>query len=230
MTDFKRARENMVDSQVRPAGVRDPALLRVLYRTPREAFVPASLRSLSYADEHLPVKTLNGGGRETRYMMAPMMIAQLIELLRVEPGDIALDVGCGGGYSAALLAGLAESVVALESDAELAATAADTLARLGIDNAAVVEGSLAEGYPGEAPFDVILINGAVEEMPQALLDQLGEGGRLAVVLRQPTAAVSDTFGHAYLYEKSEGWVSGQFEFSGGAPLLPGFSLPRTFTF
>ncbi len=230
MTDFKRARENMVDSQIRPAGVRDPALLRVLYRIPREAFVPGSLRTLSYADEHLPVKSLNGGGRETRYMMAPMMLARLIDLLKVEPGDIALDVGCGPGYSAAVLAGLAESVVALESDNELAAAATDSLATLGIDNVAVVEGPLAEGYPGEAPFDIILINGAVEEVPQALLDQLAEGGRLAVVLQQPTSAVTDTFGHAYLYEKAEGWVSGQFEFSGGAPLLPGFARPRGFTF
>lgn len=230
MTEFSRARENMVDSQIRPAGVRDPALLRVLHRTPREAFVPASLRPLSYAEEHLPIKKLNGGGRETRYMMAPMMLARLIDLLRIEPGDIALDVGCATGYSTALLAGLAESVVALDNDSELAASAAETLANLGIDNAAVVEGPLAEGYPGEAPFNVILINGAVEEVPQALLDQLAEGGRLATILRQPTAAVADTFGHAYLYEKAEGWVSGQFEFSGGAPLLPGFARPRGFIF
>lgn len=230
MLDFKHARETMVDSQIRPAGVRDVSLLRALYRTPREAFVPASLRPLSYADEHLPIKKLNGGGRKTRYLMAPMMMARLISLLRVEPGDIALDVGCATGYSTALLAGLAESVVALENNAELAASASETLANLGIDNAAVVEGPLAEGYPSEAPFDVILINGAVEQVPQTLLDQLGEGGRLATILRRPTAAVDDTFGHAYLYEKAEGWVSSQFEFNGGAPLLPGFARPRGFAF
>jgi len=230
MTEFKRARENMVESQVRPAGVRDPALLRVLYRTPREVFVPASLRPLSYVEEHLPIKKLNGGGRETRYLLSPMMLARLIELLRVGPDDIALDIGCATGYSTAVLAGLAESVVAVESDAELVSSASENLANLGIDNAAVVEGPLAEGYPSEAPFNVILINGGVEDAPEPLFAQLAEGGRLATIVRQPTAAVDDTFGHAYLYEKAEGWVSGQFEFSGGAPLLPGFARPRGFTF
>jgi len=230
MTDFKRARENMVDSQIRPNGVRDPDLLRALYRTPREAFVPSSLRALSYAEQHLPIKKLNGGGRETRYLMSPMMLARLIALLRPQATDVALDVGCCTGYSTAILAGICESVVALESDPELVTSATENLANLGIDNAAVVERPLAEGYPEEAPFDLILINGGVDEVPKALLDQLGEGGRLAVILHKPTAAVDDTFGHAYLYEKVEGWVSGQLEFNGGAPLLPGFRRQRNFSF
>jgi len=230
MTDYKRARQNMVDSQIRPNGVRNAGLLRALERTPREMFVPSALRPFAYAEEHLPIKKLNGGGRETRYMMAPLMLARLIELLRPEPTDVALDVGCATGYSTALLAALSESVVALESDPELAASAAETLTTLGTDNAAVVQGTLAEGYPNEAPFDLILINGSVDEVPQTLLDQLAEGGRLAPFLREPTAALEDTFGYAYTYEKAEGWVSGQLEFSGGAPLLPGFQRPRGFTF
>jgi len=230
MTDYKRARENMVDSQIRPNGVRDADLLRALARVPREVFVPSSLRPLAYAEEHLAIKQLNGGARHARYMMAPLMMARLIALLRPQPKDVALDVGCGTGYSTALLAALTESVVALESDPELAATAADTLTSLGIDNAAVVQGTLAEGYPEEAPFDIILVNGSVDEVPQTLLDQLGEGGRLATYIREPTAAIEDTFGYAYSYEKSEGWVSGQLEFSGGAPLLPGFERPQGFSF
>jgi protein-L-isoaspartate(D-aspartate) O-methyltransferase len=230
MTDYKRARENMVDSQIRPNGVRDADLLRALARVPREVFVPSSLRPLAYAEEHLAIKQLNGGARHARYMMAPLMMARLIALLRPQPKDVALDVGCGTGYSTALLAALTESVVALESDPELAATAAETLTSLGIDNAAVVQGTLAEGYAEEAPFDIILVNGSVDEVPQTLLDQLGEGGRLATYIREPTAAIEDTFGYAYSYEKSEGWVSGQLEFSGGAPLLPGFERPRGFSF
>ncbi len=230
MTDYKRARNNMVDSQIRPNGVRDSDLLQALYRTPREVFVPSSLRPLAYAEEHLPIKKLNGGGRQTRYMMAPLMMARLIELLRPQPSEVALDVGCATGYSTALLAALTESVVALENDPELAASAAETLTTLGIDNAAVVQGALATGYPTEAPFDVILVNGSVDEVPQALLDQLAEGGRLATFLREPTAAIEDTFGYAYTYERAEGWVSGQLEFSGGAPVLPGFERTQGFTF
>jgi len=230
MTDFKRARENMVDSQIRPNGVRDSALLRALMRVPREAFLPATLRPLAYAEEHLPIKKLNGGGRETRYMMAPLMLARLITLLRPQATDVALDVGCGTGYSTALLAALTESVVALESDPELAASAAETLTGLGVDNAAVVQGTLSEGYPAEAPFDVILVNGSVDKVPEALLDQLADGGRLATFLREPTAAIEDTFGYAYTYEKASGFVSGQLEFSGGAPVLPGFQRRAGFTF
>lgn len=219
----------MVLSQIRPNGVRNTELLRALHQTPREAFVPASLRALSYAEEHLPIKKLNGGGRETRYMMAPLMLARLIALLRPQPSDVALDVGCGTGYATALLATMTESVLALESDPELAASAAEALSELAVDNAAVVQGPLAEGYPSEAPFDVILINGSVDEVPQALLDQLAEGGRLATFLRKPTAAIDDTFGYARICEKVDGWVSHQVEFSGGAPFLPGFGRPAGFT-
>ncbi len=230
MLDLKSARENMVDSQIRPAGVRDMPLLRALHRVPREAFVPASLRALAYADEHLPIRKLNGGARLSRYLMSPMMLARLTALLRVEPSDIALDVGCATGYSTAILASMAESVIALESDPELAATASENLANLGVDNAAVVQGPLAQGYPSEAPYNVILVSGAVDIVPQTLLDQLGDGGRLAAVVRQPTAAFEDTFGHAWLYEKASGVVSGQSEFHGGAPLLPGFERPQGFAF
>ncbi len=230
MTDYKRARENMVDSQIRPNGVRNSDLIQAMYRMPREVFVPASMRPLAYAEEHLTIKKLNGGGREARYMMAPLMLARLIELLRPQPDEVALDVGCGTGYSTALLAEVCESVVALESDPELASSAAEILTNLSIDNAAVVQGPLAEGYANEAPFDVILINGSVDKVPQALLDQLAEGGRLATFIREPTAAIDDTFGYAYSYEKAEGWVSGQLEFSGGAPLLPGFARAEGFSF
>jgi protein-L-isoaspartate(D-aspartate) O-methyltransferase len=230
MTDYRRARQNMVDSQLRPNGVRDTNLLRALHRVPREVFVPASLRSLAYAEEHLAIKKLNGGARNTRYMLAPLMLARLIELLRPQSGDVALDVGCATGYSTSLLAAMTESVVALESDPELAAAAAENLNTLNIDNAAIVQGPLAQGCPDEAPFDVIFVNGSVDEVPQYLLDQLAEGGRLAAFIREPTAAIADTFGYAYSYEKSEGWVSGQLEFSGGAPMLPGFERPQGFSF
>jgi protein-L-isoaspartate(D-aspartate) O-methyltransferase len=230
MSDYKRARANMVASQIRPNGVRDPELLRALSRVPREVFVPASLRPLAYAEEHLAIKQLNGGARQARYMMAPLMLARLIDLLRPQPSDVALDVGCGLGYSTAVLAAVTESVVALESDADLASSAADNLTNLGIDNVAVAQGPLNEGCPSEAPFDIILINGSVDAVPQALLDQLGEGGRLATYVREPTAAIEDTFAYAYLYEKWQGQVSGQPEFSGGAPLLRGFAHEPRFSF
>src|SRR6185295_6883230 len=169
--DYAAARRNMVESQLRPNKVTDPALLDALAAVPRESFVPASLRGVAYVDEDIPL----GRGR---FLMEPMILGRLLELAAVRPSDVALVVGAGVGYSAAVLARVASRVVALEADRELAQQTAPALRTLGAATVAVVEGALADGAPQLAPFDVVLFDGAVDHVPPAILEQLAEGGRL----------------------------------------------------
>ncbi|MFQ6018971.1 MAG: protein-L-isoaspartate O-methyltransferase, partial [Kiloniellaceae bacterium] len=142
-----------------------------------------------------------------------------------DPGDIVLDIGCGPGYSTAILARLSATVVALESDTELAAKANRILADLGIDNAVVVEGPLTEGYPKQAPYNVIVLGGAVAEIPAAISDQLADGGRLVTVVRNATAV-----GQATLTQRSGEVVSSRGLFDAASPLLPGFEVEPGFVF
>jgi len=172
--DYAAARLNMVEGQVRPNRVTSPRVVAAMLDLPREEFVPEPLRAVAYVDEDLPL----GGGR---WVMEPMVLARLVQAADPQPDERALVVGCGLGYGAALLARLCAGVVALESDPMLAAAARPVLARMGEGRVGVVEGPLAAGHPGGAPYDVILIEGAVAEVPAALSDQLAEGGRLVAV-------------------------------------------------
>ena len=172
--DFAIARRNMVENQVRPNHVTDTRVLDTLAEVPREAFLPKERQGVAYVDEDVPL----GNGR---YLMEPMILARLVQAAEIKSSDVALVVGCASGYAAAVVAKLAVTVVALESDRTLVRTATETLARLGVDTAAVVEGPLAEGYARQAPYDVILIDGGVEELPRIMLEQLAEGGRLIAV-------------------------------------------------
>ena len=142
--DFEAARRNMVEGQIRPNRVTDPSLLSALAEVPREAFVPEALKSLAYVDEDLAV----GGGR---HIMKPMVLARLIQEARIKPTDVVLQIGCGAGYAAAVLARMASTVVALESDARLAEQAASTLSGLGIDTVAIVEGPLEKAIRSSRP-------------------------------------------------------------------------------
>ncbi len=228
--DFERARQNMVESQIRPGGVRDPRLLRSLSKVPREIFVAASQRALAYIDTDLCVKPAVGADGVARYLLAPALLALMIEELSPRPDDLALDIGCATGYSTAVLAAMVESVVSLECDEELAAMASENLNAAGVDNAAVVTGALEAGCPSEAPFDVILLNGAADSVPAVLFDQLAEGGRLAVVLRRPGSLQAIGASQLHVYRKTQGTVSGQPEFTAGAPVLPGFAAKKGFVF
>jgi protein-L-isoaspartate(D-aspartate) O-methyltransferase len=218
MPDYSLARRNMVDCQVRPNKVSDARVLQAMLEVPREMFVERRLSGIAYVDEDIPV----GRGR---YLIEPMLIGRLLHGLAVEPGDVVLDVGCATGYSSALLAKLASAVVAIEGDAELAAAATRNLAELGIDNVVVVEAPLAHGYPRQAPYDAILIAGAVPEPPETLCGQLADRGRLCTVVRGSAGA-----GKAMLFVNAGGTVSRREMFDANTPMLPGFAARQEFVF
>lgn len=217
MQSFATARHNMVESQIRTNKVTDPALIGAFGELPRERFVPEGLRSVAYVDEDLELT-------RGRFLMEPMVLARLLQLAAPKPEDIALDVGCGSGYASAVLARLCAAVVALESDRGLLARANALFDELQINNAVVVEGTLTEGYPRQAPYNVILVDGAVERIPQALFDQLAEGGRLV------TVQLDGGVGRGTLFLKSEGVVSRRPIFDAATPVLPGFRAEPHFVF
>lgn len=223
MTDFEAQRLTMVESQIRPNEVTDTRLLAAMRELPRELFVPARLRPLAYIDETIEIFP-SIDGAPARYLLAPMVLARLVQLAAVGPEDIVLDVGCGTGYSTAVLAQLGGKVIGLEAEPELAASARKTLHTLGISNAEMTEGPLGGGQPDAAPFDAILLNGSVPEPPEALLDQLAEGGRLVAVL------ASGIQGKACLFVRVAGEASGLPHFDAGARPLPGFRPAPVFTF
>jgi protein-L-isoaspartate(D-aspartate) O-methyltransferase len=218
MTDFAAARHNMIEGQIRTNKVTDPALLDALAALPREQFVPAERRSAAYIDDDI---RLAGD----RYMMEPMVLARLLQAAEPTRTEVALDVGCGTGYATALLARLTATAIGLESDGALERTARETLSRLAVGNALVVEGKFAYGYPQRGPYDVILVNGAVTEFPPALFAQLAEGGRLVGVRRAGTGP-----GAAMLMLKRHGAVAGRTLFEAATPYLAGFQPKPRFVF
>ncbi len=220
--DFSERRVRMVDGQIRTTDVTDPGILAAMLSVPREAFVDGGQRELAYIDEDLRYSGTDGA--EPRYLMEPSPFAKLVQLAEVKSGDVVLDVGCGTGYSSAVLSRLASSVIALESDASLAARATSTLASLGYDNVVTVSGALSEGYPSEAPYDVIFIGGSVEQLPDALVSQLKEGGRLVVVEGRGNSGV------ARLFLKSGGTVTARRAFNAAVEPLPGLNRTREFEF
>jgi protein-L-isoaspartate(D-aspartate) O-methyltransferase len=217
MFDAAVARRMMVDGQVRTADVTDAALLDAMLTVPRERFLPPPLAQFAYLDKDIQIA--NG-----RALLKPMVLAKLIQAANVRGDNRVLDVGCGTGYSAALLARLAGAVVALEEDAELARQAKEALAPAGAAHVEVVVGPLTAGWPAGAPYDVILLDGAAEIVPEALGRQLKPGGRLVGVHGRSPAA------KAMIYHLIEGRLVGRPIFDAAARLLPGFVAPPTFVF
>lgn len=215
--DFAAARRNMVASQIRTNEVTDPLVIEAMEAVPREAFVPEARRDFAYVDEDLPI----GNGR---HLIEPVALAQLLQLAEVQPGDKALVVGAGSGYSAAVLGYMAKAVVALESNVMLKDLAAKTLAAQSVANVTVAEGDLASGVPAQAPFDVILIDGAVSEIPAPLKRQLADGGRLVAVVR------SGPVGRATLVERIGDAYGSRTDFDLVTPFLPEFAPQPKFVF
>jgi len=208
--DFASAREAMVESQLRPQGVTDPAVLEAMGRIERERFLPSHTRPLAYVDRAVSIG-------EGRFLAAPAVLGQLLTQMKAEPGQRALVVGAGTGYSAAVLREMGLEVVALESDPALTAAAKE-------QGIVCVQGPLEAGHPADAPYDQILFDGAVEVIPDAIVDQLADGGRLG-------AALVDRGITRLVVGRKAGAAFGTLSIGdAGVPILPGFSRPTEFTF
>lgn len=219
--DFIERRVKMVDGQIRTTDVTSAPLIEAFLTIPREIFVDEAARDLAYIDEDIAI---GAGPDGPRFLMEPSPLARLLQLAEVDAGDSVLDVGCGTGYSAAILSRLARSVVALESDSGLAARAEAALAELGCGNVSLVAGPLREGHAAGAPYDVVFLGGGVEEVPEALFAQLAEGGRLVCVEGRGNAGV------ARVFLKTSGVVTGRRAFNAAIKPLPGFERIRVFEF
>lgn len=211
--DYAAARRSMVENQIRTNRVTDPLVIAAMSELPRELFLPPTSRGIAYVDDDVPL----GNGR---FLMEPLVAARLLQLAEIGPSDVVLEVGANVGYLSAVIARLASAVLALESDAELAKRARAALAELAINTVTVVEGDPGLGYPRQAPYDVIVINGAVTRVPEAILDQLNEGGRLVAVV-----VGEDGVGRGTLHLRSGAVVSSRAAFEGATALLPALAAP-----
>lgn len=207
MIDFERARKAMVDSQLRTSNVSDRRVLVAMGSVPRERFVSEARRSVAYIDDIQPI----GEAGSRRFIAAPAVFGKLLQLADIAPEDSVLDIGAGTGYSTAVLAHLAASVVGIEEDAGLVATANANLTGLGLGNARVVQGSLSQ--PGKGSYDVVIIEGTLDAAPTAAFGLLNEGGRLVVLIRQGATAVAN------LYVKSGKSVAARADFNAMLPAL-----------
>ncbi|WP_127089363.1 protein-L-isoaspartate O-methyltransferase family protein [Aquabacter cavernae] len=223
MIDFAELRRGMVDGQVRTNDVTDPGIVDAMLEIPRERFVPEALKALAYIDDDLIVRQAGPGG-PARYLLEPMFLAKLLQLADVQATDLVLTIGAGTGYAAALLARLSSQVVSVEDDSELVAAANSALADVDVGNVATFQGPLTAGWASEAPYDVIFLNGSIEVIPDALIAQLKDGGRLVAVKGRGGAGRASTF------TKVGSALSEYPTFNASVPLLPGFEAPPRFTF
>ena len=223
MMDFAAARVKMVDSQLRTTDVTSHSVLNAFFTVPREAFVPEKLKALAYLDNDVEISPV-GAGKAARFMMQCSPLGKLLQLAAITKNDVVLEVGAGTGYTSAVLSLLAGSVVALESEEGLAAQAKAALANMGFFNVSVVTGALEKGNPAGAPYDLIFVNGAVEEVPEALLAQLRDNGRLVVVRGYGNSA------RATVFVRERGAFSENVFFNASVKPLPGFSKAKEFVF
>jgi protein-L-isoaspartate(D-aspartate) O-methyltransferase len=216
--DFAAARHNMVECQIRTNHVTDAHVIDALRTIPREVFVSEPLKGVAYVDDEIALE-------RGRFILDPMVFARMIAAARIRPGEIVLDVGCGSGYSAAVLASLATTVIATESDPGLAERAVGLLAGLGIDNVAVIAGSLVDGAAAHGPYNVIVVEGATPDVPEVLANQLAEGGRMVSIVARTSG-----LGHATLTMKIAGNLSSRVLFEAASLPLPGFEKQANFVF
>ncbi len=209
MTDFADRRRMMVDTQIRPADVTKYPIIEALLAIPRENFAPDAQAEVAYADQSIPLG-------EGRVIPEPRTLAKMLDALDVREDELVLDVGCGLGYSTAVVARLAQMVIGVEEDEALASEAQDLLSDSNADNAIVHQGALVDGAGEHGPYDVMIIEGGVEDIPAALLAQVKDGGRVAALF------MSGALGEVKIGYKSGDQISWRFEFNAGAPVLPGF--------
>lgn len=217
MADYTARRTAMVDTQVRPSDVTKFPIIDAMLRIPRENFVPAGLKEAAYVGENLDI----GNGR---FILEPRTFSKMLDALNIQPDEMVLDLGCGLGYSSAVIAHLADAVVAVEADGDVAAEAQKLLVENSVDNAAVVAEPFAKGAAKHGPYDVIVVEGAVEEIPADLLSQLKEGGRIAAIFQQ------DALGVCRVGHKIDGTMTWRDTFNASAPVLDGFEEVAAFVF
>jgi protein-L-isoaspartate(D-aspartate) O-methyltransferase len=217
MTDFAARRRMMVDTQVRPNDVTKFPIIEAMLAVPREAFVPQNRREAAYVGENLSIAP-------GRVLLEPRTIAKLLDALDIQPGEVVLDLGCGLGYTAAVIARLADAVVAVEEDADLAEEAQARLSEQDVHNAAVIAGPLAEGGAKHGPYDVIVIEGAAEVVPEAVLAQLKDGGRIGCLFMEGALGIALVGNH------TDARAALGRLFDPAAPVLPAFAAERGFAF
>lgn len=215
--DFARARDFMVESQVRTADVTDTRIIHAMRTLPRERFVPAQKRAIAYAD--LEIEVAPG-----RVLMRPRDLAKLVQALSPQANERALEIAGATGYGAALLAACCKEVISLDPDPDLSFGASAALESCGVTNAKTASTATADGWRDEAPYDVILLNGATEIVPGAWLEQLAPGGRLGVIVRQGAA------GSARIYTRAADAVAFRTVFDAAPPVAPGLQRPQGFAF
>lgn len=220
--DYAIQRKNMVESQVRPSDVTDRRIIRAMLEVPREMFVPERYRALAYMDGAVPLEASQGSPR--RVLLPARIFAKLVQAGEVDPTAAVLLVGASTGYGAAVLSQLAGSVVALESDAKLLAAARSVLGANGISNVTVCEGALPPGKAEDAPYDLILLEGAVDSVSPALLDQLKDGGKLIAIVGRGATGV------ATVWQRSGSTFGSRTVFDASADVLPGFEKTPAFAF
>ena len=217
MIDYQAARIAMVDGQVRPSDVTLYPIIDAMLNVPREVYVPTDMRAVAYVGKHIDLE--NGG-----VVLAPRILAKMLETLDIQPNELVLDIGVGMGYSAAVIARLAEAVIAVEENAELAGIAETTLSEQSADNAIVHNGSLAAGAAEHGPYDAIVVEGGVEALPDSLLSQLKIGGRIAAIF------IDGPNGQCRIGVRTEAGISWDAVFDATAPVLSGFEVEKTFSF
>ncbi len=216
MTNFALRRRMMVDTQVRPSDVTKFPIIDAMLRVEREAFLPEALREAAYSGENVK---LDG----VRVLLEPRTLAKILDALNISADELVLDIGCAHGYSSAVVARMAQAVVALEEEPEMAAEAQSAFVETGTDNVIVHEGPLAAGAAEHGPYDVILIQGGVAQLPDTIADQLKDGGRIACLFMEGALGV------VRIGYKTGGTLSWRFGFNASAPVLPGFEKAAAFT-
>ena len=216
MTDYAARRTTMVDTQVRPCDVTKFPVIEAMLRVERELFVPRDKREAAYIGENVDL-----GG--SRVVLDPRTLGKMLDFLNIQNDELVLDIGVGLGYSSALISRLSEAVVAVEDDPDRISEAEETLGQVGADNVVLHNGALADGAAQHGPYDVIILQGAVEHMPDEILGQLKDGGRIACIFNE------DALGIVKIGHKLNGKVNWRFVFNAAAPVLAGFERPKAFT-
>ncbi|MGC3936386.1 protein-L-isoaspartate O-methyltransferase family protein [Roseobacter sp. EG26] len=217
MTNFAARRTMMVDTQVRPSDVTKFPIIDAMLTIQREDFVPAAKREAAYMGENLDLG-------EGRVLLEPRTLAKMLDALDISRDEMVVDIGAAMGYSSAVIAHMSEAVVAVEESESLSAEAQDALAEAGVDNVVVHMAPLTEGAPQHGPYDVMIVQGGVEELPLGLQDQIKEGGRVACLF------MDGALGEVRIGYKREGEISWRRSFNAGAPVLAGFTREQAFEF